>query len=202
MKIFAKHLSFESLLDYTEGRLVETQRTATEAHLENCDECRTTLASVQRMVAALQGDELESAPPQSIALALKLFRPLTKAQAAEPQRRSLLGVLRFDSGLTAATGARSGAGAPLPARQLLFNLEDYDLDLRLEASGAAWLLAGQLLGSETTGTAALIGAGQHYRSELNELGEFNFAAVQPGLYQLVIALPAADLSIEDLRVGE
>lgn len=202
MMQFAKHLSFATLADYAEGRLAELARTEADGHLDTCEACRASLASVQRMVAALHAGELAAAPPHVVAQALKLFRPLARVGAAgKPDRLSLFGLLRFDSGATPAFGLRGGPGEQKSPRQLLFHVGEYDLDIRIEMAGEDWRVAGQLLGSETAGSAGLNGADHRYQSELNDLGEFSFDAVMPGVYQLLIVLPATDLVIAELQVG-
>lgn len=203
MKPLTKHLSTATLADYTDHRLEEAQRADAEQHLSACTKCRAALSSVQRMMAALRSNELAAAPPTAIARALQLFRTAARTQPAEPQRPSLLGLLRFDSGLTPALGMRSSSAEPTAMRQLFFSVGEFDLDIRLDSRGGQWLLAGQLLGGQAAGSAVLIGAEeQRYRSELNDLGEFRFEDVELGSYQLLIALPAVDLVIPALRVGD
>ncbi len=202
MKQFAKHLAFATLADYVDGQLAEPARAEAERHLDTCATCRATLASVQRMTAALLAGELAAAPPVTVAQAVKLFRPLTRAAPeSKSPRLSLLALLRFDSGAAPAFGLRGDPGAHLPAQQMVFSAGEYDLDMRIEPLGDGWRVVGQLLGGEAAGAADLIGAEHRYASKLNELGEFGFAAVLPGVYQLFIALPTVDLVIPELRVG-
>lgn len=202
MMQMGKHLTFATLADYADGRLAEPARAEADRHLGACAACRADLAGVQRMMAALYAGELAPAPPDTVAQAVKLFRPLARAAAGDkPARPSLLGLLRFDSGANLALGLRSGPGPQRSPRQLLFHVGEYDVDIRIETTGDDWRMAGQLLGSETAGSADLIGSDHRYRSELNELGEFGFDSVAPGIYELLIALPTVDLAIADLPVG-
>ena len=100
--------------------------------------------------------------------------------------------------MTPALGMRSGQSR---SRQLLFNVNNYDIDLRIEPSGAQWSVSGQLLGSTSIGQVALIGTDQTWQSELSDLGEFSFAPAPAGEYQIVVALLEEDISIPSLTLG-
>lgn len=205
MKRLTQHLAFETLVDLADGGLADRARAEAEAHLTNCAECRSLFGDAQRIVAAMRSDDLVPAPPYAIARALLAFHPLArpapiKEETPGPLRRWLEGVLQFDSGATPAFGLRSG-GEASPARQVVYTLDAYDLDLRLEPGRAAWVVAGQLLGGDATGAAVLAGEAGRYASELNDLGEFTFGDVRPGVYQLLISLPDIDLAISALSVG-
>lgn len=198
MKLFSNHISVEDLVDFADDRLEDSARAAVEQHLATCNRCTAALLTYQRILKIMRSDELQSAPPHVTARALQLFKPVTITKS---ERRSLLGHLLFDSGagLTPALGIRSGqTTAP---RQLLYNIAEFDIDIRIESRGNDWILSGQLLGDVSTGSVALISAAQSYASELNELGEFTFSPVSGGAYQLRIALPEVDITIPELSLG-
>lgn len=196
MKPFSKHLAFEVLVDVAEGRTDSAFSTDAQSHLANCDQCRTTLKSVERIVAAMRNDELQAPPAYVTERALQVFRPSEPPiSAIETGLRSLLALLRFDSGLTPAYGMRSSPGQD---RQLFFTVDEFDIDVRLEHNAGAWRVEGQLLGGDAAGTAELAGAEHHYTGELNDLGEFVFAGVRPDSYRLHITLPDVEISVPEL----
>ena len=210
MKQSTQHLAYETLVQLAEGAradrgLAASARREAEIHLAGCSSCRSLFGEAQRIVAAMHGDDLAAAPPSVIARALQAFRPLARPVAAGaegpgPVRRWLEGLLQFDSAAAPALGMRAG-GEASPARQVVYTLDDYDLDLRLEPGGAGWLVAGQLLGSDALGMATLAGEEGRYGCALNDLGEFTFEDLPAGVYNLSIALPDVDLVISALSVG-
>jgi hypothetical protein len=94
---------------------------------------------------------------------------------------------------------RSGPGQD---RQLFFTVDEFDIDIRLEASGGVWRVQGQLLGGSTAGSAELAGDEHHYSGELNDLGEFAFTGVRPDSYRLQIALPGIEISVPELVLSK
>ena len=149
MQPFPKHLSFETLSDFAEGRLDVTQSAGAQSHLAECMECRTSLNELQSIILAMRTHELLLPPDSVTQRALRIFRPVEKPEsrtvsaslsgsvaALQAGLQSLVAVLRFDSGLTPVYGMRSGSGQ---ARQLFYTVDEFDIDLRLapRASRAA-----------------------------------------------------------------
>lgn len=204
MQPFPKHLSFETLSDFAEGRLDVTQSAGAQSHLGECVECRTSLNELQSIILAMRTHELLMPPEAVTQRALQIFRPAEKpvlsamlgpAAALQAGWQSLVAVLRFDSGLTPVYGMRSGSGQ---ARQLFYTVDEFDIDLRLAPRAGEWTVEGQLLGGNSSGTAELVSAGSSYNGDLNELGEFIFAGVRPDSYRLRISLPGLEISVPEL----
>jgi hypothetical protein len=168
--------------------------------LQTCTKCQAALAGVHKMLVTVQEDELLAPPPPVVARALQAFRPAAPAaDAAQIFVRKLLALLSFDSGLTPAYGLRSG---PAPVRQMLFTVEEFDVDLRIESSGSGWRVAGQLLGGSSGGEVKLLGSGEHYSAPLTELGEFVLEPLAAGAYTLSILMPGVELALPELLIGE
>ena len=212
MQPFPKHLSFETLSDFAEGRLDVTQNAGAQSHLAECMECRTSLNELQSIILAMRSHELLMPPAGVTQRALQIFRPVEKPSsrsvsaslaesvagsvaALQAGVQALVAVLRFDSGLTPVYGMRSGSGQ---ARQLFYSVDEFDIDLRLAPRAGEWTVEGQLLGGNSGGTAELVSAGSSYNGDLNELGEFAFAGVRPDSYRLRITLPGLEISVPEL----
>ena len=72
-----------------------------------------------------------------------------------------------------AFGVRSGKPG---AQQLLFHAEKYQIDLRIEPAGAAWLVSDQVLGGDTAnGTAVLQDTTGMRQTDFNALKEWQVA---------------------------
>jgi hypothetical protein len=194
----AKHLTFEIMVDLAEGRLKPPAVQAAQAHLHTCTKCQNAMAGVQKMLVTMQVDELLAPPPAVVARAQQAFRPVMAAGAVQPFVRKLLALLSFDSGMAPAYGLRSGS---TPVRQMLFTVDEFDIDLRIESSGSGWRLAGQLLGGSTGGEVTLIGSGEHYNALLTELGEFVLEPLAAGAYRLSIFMPGVELALPELSIG-
>ena len=105
----------DRLSEYLDGDLAAEDRTALEAHLERCPECRETLASLRRVVTQ------------------------ARALADRPPGRDLW------PGIAARIGARGGRPAARPAarRGFTFSLPQLaaaGIALAVASGGTAWLL--------------------------------------------------------------
>lgn len=154
------------------------------------------------LAAALHASRtLVDAPESVIQRAIGLFEASPR-RAARPLLPRLLAALQFDSGGLSplAHGMRSTGGE---VRQLLYTLDDCDIDLRVapaDGTEGRYSLTGQLLGPETQGVVvaefgADAGAGpEPARAALNDLGEFRLPPLPAGAWRLTLEL--ADRSIE------
>jgi anti-sigma factor RsiW len=195
------HIPFSRLVDLAEGRLLPDERAHLETHLAACSRCSDEAAQLERLIGLMRTDTTEDAPPPVIARAVQLFQAQRlPASAAPGLRRHILAVLRFDSvGLAPAFGVRSGEPS---ARQLLFSSEAYDIDLRIEPAGQAWIVSGQVLGESTAGgQAELHGVTGANPAALNEQSEFTLPAVAAGRYKLILHLADVDVELDELKIG-
>lgn len=202
MSSASPHLPFERLADIAEGRLSETERALSLVHLSGCPRCSADMAWLERVTGLMRTDAIdnEDAPAHVFARAARLLRPLRETEAA-PQRgarRRIAAALRFDSAAQPfALGLRGGAGA---ARQLLFNAESYDLDLRAAPENGAWAVSGQVLGPGEGGLVRLDGAAGSVDADLGEPREFSLPPVPPGEYTLSFVLDDIEITVDGLEL--
>lgn len=199
MHLNFSHISYERLVDWVEGRLVNTQKKAIDEHLAACAHCREETNRIERMVAVMRQDESIDAPPALIARTVALFR----ASAAEPAPsllRRLVATLSFEStALAPALGLRSQGGAE---RQMIFTANEYDVDLRVSEDREGWRLSGQLLGADATnGSATLTNDAMTLTTSLSEDLAFVFPPVTTGRYTLTLRFSQVELVIEDVLLG-
>lgn len=199
MSIFSAHLSFEQLVDWSEGRLAPDEQARWQEHLASCSRCANDLAFLRNTIALMQSDDSVDAPPDVIARAIRRFgsKP-TPTQAS--LRTRLAALLTFDSGhMPLAWGVRSTAAS---SRQLLFSAGEYELDVRLHPEADEWRIAGQVLGPEVSGYLELhTASGEIVGAQLNSVGEFTFPPLASGRYSLTAHIPKYDLEISDLVLG-
>lgn len=199
MNLTFQHLPFEKLADMAENRLLTSERAAAEAHVSGCSRCSAQLARVEQTITLMRTDKAEDAPRHAVASALNLFRTRT-AVASEPSLvQRVLAALSFDSTqLTPAYGVRSGQAT---ARQLLYSAGENDIDLRVQSSGEAWVVSGQVLGECAGGNIRLEGTAAQVEAGLNELCEFTLPAVPAGSYTLRLRLNEVEVEVPELRLG-
>jgi hypothetical protein len=193
-----RHIPFPRLVDLVEGRLPSDAQEQVRVHVAACPRCAEQVAWLERVIGLMRTDDAEEPPPPVIAGALDLFRS-RGAPEAPGLRQRLKAALRFDSARAPlAPGLRSEAPGE---RQLLFNAEGFDMDLRIRPAGGLWELAGQVLGSESGGQVELQGPAGTNQTDLNDMCEFRLPPVPPGSYTLTLRLATVDVEIIDLEVG-
>lgn len=199
MNLTSQHLTFEKITDLAENRLADAQRAAAESHVSACSSCSAQLARVGQTINLMRTDVAEDAPRDVLSSVVNMFR--SRVPQSEPSLvRRVLAALNFDSTtLTPAYGVRSGQAT---ARQMLYSAGDNDLDLRVQPSGEAWVVSGQVLGECTGGRVELLGSTAEVAAaaELNELCEFTLPAVTSGSYKLRLRLNDVEVEIPELQL--
>ncbi len=157
---------------------------------------------------ACRAARLPEAPAAWVNAAVALFPRDAAAPGAAPGAagwlQRTLAVLSFDSW---AAGALAAGVRALPgdARHLVFSAEGRDIDLRIVPAGAAYLLSGQILGPDETGSVRLVGegagTGQAHTAALNALGEFHFNAMPAGRYLMTLQLASNEVRLPAVEVG-
>lgn len=201
MNIFLHHIPSGKMADYVVGDLPLDQRVDLESHLAMCTQCSEEIAQLKRVVSLMRTDTAEDAPPSLIDSVVNLFRLNAAHKSTSSEwRRRILAALKFDSmGIAPAFGVRSGRSS---TRHLLFNAEEYSIDLRIEPAGQGWVVSGQVLGGRTEyGMAVLQSTADLSQTAFNELSEFILPPVQVGTYKLVLNLSNLEVEIDQIMIG-
>jgi hypothetical protein len=155
------------------------------------------MARITRLIAVTSADDSEDAPAHVAARAVRLMRQ-RNAAALPATRPRLTAALRFDSRRTpVALGAR---GQSAGARQIMFETEQHNVDVRIKPVGAQWAVWGQVLGAVAGGQAELQGPAT-VQADLNHLSEFDLPPVPPGAYTLILRLDDLEIDMA-LNIGE
>ena len=196
-------MSFESILDYYEGRADEATAARVREHLaDGCKTCQQQLARVAHTLDVLPELGRLPVPEQAMERARAIFRE----RFSMPERPSILAQLVFDSRTNLAlAGARGEESASL---QQHFRTDLHDIDLWQEATEEkAWYLIGQVISTQDDTIlqpdAVLLrlpeGATQTARIEPRE---FHFDAVPEGSYEMIVQLGEVDITLPDVQVGK
>ena len=201
-----RHPPFHRLADLAEGKLDQAARATAQQHVSDCTRCSRDIEWLSHTINLMRTDRTEAAPEHVIQRAVRLFsRHQTSAQPKSAGMvHRLIAVLRFDSAAAApAFGLRVGADEA--TRQLLFDAEPYEIELRTSSAGDGATVVGQLLGPAGPVDSAdveLIGADTRVQARLSDLLEFRLPAVPPGTYRLELRLDqAVAIEIPSLNLG-
>jgi hypothetical protein len=174
-----KHFSFEDWVDFARESAPADEQADMRSHLATCGKCARTLHIWRRVVAIAQ-NETSYEPPEEAVRAVELAY-LGQVQQMSSAGRTSLARLVFDSfQAPAAVGVRT---LDLCSRQLLYEVDDIAIDLRIETTGssARSSLIGQLLhqseshqGGGGLPVALLLGRAPVARTSTNPFGEFVF----------------------------
>lgn len=199
-----EHLTFQQALEYLKGQLPPAEIPLVQTHLAHCEICQKEVAMAQQVTQI--SPPLEQ-PPQT--LLNRLTEAFRRRQTRPNTRPSLPALLQFDSwSVPTPLGVRGGA---LRERQLLFNHEQYDLDLQIvkDPGSNSFQLLGQLLSmdddvSQLAGfEIQLLEAEEIIRRVVtDELGQFVFQQLPAGVYSLLVQLDQEDLVLEALEIQE
>lgn len=190
-----RHPPFHRIADLAEGLLEGPDRVTVQRHVSSCERCSADLTWLNHTIGLMLTDRTESAPEHVLNRAVRLFRQHRIEAQARPvgALQRLIGVLSFDSAVGApAFGLRVGVDEG--TRQMIFDAEPYEVELRTRTTPDGATVAGQVLGPIGPMEAAdveLIGGDVRVTAPLTELLEFNLQPVPPGTYRLELRIDRA-----------
>lgn len=196
-----EHFSMEKWIDFARNVVGAPDKVAMQKHLETgCKQCSKTL-ELWKHVHQVARHESALEPPESAVRAMKGTFAIHGPRRQRSGSRSIAALL-FDSALSPAqAGVRSSSNT---ARQLLFGVGTYRIDLRMEPQLDSDKVAvvGQVLHSTDPheGLGALPVAlikGRKVVAETvtSQFGEFNLECDLEGRFQLRVKLPAEELQL-------
>ena len=202
--------SLEKLTDFLRGLGAETERLRIQDHLAtgclSCEQNRQWLVEVKHL--AVQDDSFDF--PAALTAHIIAWMP---AKSARTPLRTLVAQLLFDSFAPPSLAeARAAVGldadsSTMAGRQLLYEVEDYNVDLRIEKIVDAYELLGQVLPEDPTSTE-LVGLSVQLRRDESSVvstttdteGMFRFTDLMPNTYELCIVLGEDMIEIPELSV--
>jgi hypothetical protein len=196
-----RHFDLTRWVDYAHGLLPPEERAPMDAHLQQgCEECGMTAALFGRVASTAASNPNFDVPADLIDAALAIF-PAKLTEVGLPWR-TLIAKLSLDGfAATQPLGARAGNAAA----HLMFEAEDYSVDLREEAepNSLHCSLIGQVARRSdppqvVTQVPVLLLAGDTVvaRSLTNNFGEFCLEYLPQSNLRLAIAVETAGVRIE------
>jgi len=199
---------FSELLDWLEGRLPPDQVRAVAERLESAD--ATTQADLDWLRVFLQARQSVqfASPPPSVRENLR-GRFADYAQARQPPGlfQRLLAALTFDSLVQPATVGLRSAADEGPQRQLIYATESAEIALTVQPTlpNKNFIVTGQIFPVGDTPAHAfsiqlLRDVQEIDLAAADELGEFVFANLPAGDYEMVISAGEYEVVIPSLRL--
>lgn len=197
------------LLGFSRNLLPETESIQINTHLQsgcgNCEENLNWLGQVGQLAAQ---DHSFAFPEETIKGLVAWFK--SQPAPASQSVRKLFASLIFDSLIPGQVAfVRKGfiAGQPPAGRQMLFQAEGYDIDLRFEAieDKAMEDLIGQILPQTeaqtvTAGVTVQLCQGEQQQAggQTDEQGLFRFTRIPSGIYDLKIVIAGVEINLSQV----
>lgn len=150
---------------------------------------------IEHIIRRMQADDSVDAPAGALRYAKDLFR--SAALSPQPSLlKRIIAVLNIDLAPNqTAFGERAGAdGQP---RQMLFDADEYAVDLRIRESGEGFQLRGQVLGyGFENGVVELKDNDGSVIDRLDEFSEFTLKNIKPGEYSMIVRGTETEIFVE------
>lgn len=155
---------------------------------------------------------LPDAPQAWVDRACKLFEPAVQASALGQVAGAALALVRavlsFDSWAPVPAGM-AVRSVPSDTRHMVFSAMGRDIDLRIAPTPGHFVVSGQILGPDESGTIELVAApegddaaaSQPRSAALDAMGEFRLDGVPSGRYQLTLHLAGEQVLLPPIEVG-
>ena len=199
---------FSELLDWLEGRLPPDQAQAVAERLETAN--AATMADLDWLrlfMQARQSFQLTSPPPRVRQTLNQSFAEYVQARQPPGFFQRLLATLTFDSGAQAATAGLRSVADEGTQRQLVYATEAAEVALTIQAAlpNKNFIVTGQVfptadIPAHSFSIQLLRDIQEIGLSSADELGEFTFANLPAGDYELVVSAGQYEIVISSLRI--
>jgi hypothetical protein len=199
---------FARLTDWVEGRLSEQEARAIEEQVAVADSATRADVAWLRAFARISEDMVIASPPPRVREELiERFQAYAEGKQHPGLLERLVATLTFDSTLRPALGMRAAA-APEAQRQLVYSTDAADVAVHVRPRPHDGLidLNGQILplngtDSGTFGVQLLEGTSEVATTATNELGEFTFEAVSPGVYEVIASNERVEIRVPRVELN-
>ena len=204
----SQNVEFARLLDWVEGRLSEEEARTVEEQLATADSATHADVAWMRAFARISEKTVIASPPSEVREELiERFEAYAEGKQHPGLLQRLVATLTFDSNLRPALGLRA-ATVPESQRQLVYSTDaaDVALHVRSRPQDGIFDLNGQIFPTDsadsgTFGVQLLEGGSEVATTATNELGEFTFEAVSPGVYDVLASNERVEIRIPQVALN-
>jgi hypothetical protein len=204
----SQDVEFTRLVDWVEGRLSEGEARAVEEQVAAAGSAARADVAWLRAFERISEETVIASLPSGVREELiERFEAYAEGKQHPGLLRRLVATLTFDSNLRPALGLRAAA-VPEPQRQLVYSTDaaDVALHVRPHAHDGHFDLNGQIFpvssaDSGTFGVQLLEGASEVATTATNDLGEFKFEAVSPGVYEVLASNERVEIRIPSVALN-
>jgi hypothetical protein len=203
-----KEISFERLADWVEGRLSEEEARAVEEQVAVADEATRAEVEWLRAFARASEDTVLDAPsPEVREESIRRFDAYAEGRRTPGVLQRLVASLSSESGLQPAFGVRSADSQEAAQRHLTYTTDAAEIALNISPRPRDGYLDldGQVFPADAADPASfsvrlLSGADEVGLTATDELGEFDFEAVPPGTYQILVSTDRVEILISPVEL--
>lgn len=203
----SEDVEFARLLDWVEGRLSDQEARTVEERIAAGSATRADVAWL-RAFARVSEDTVIASPPSEVRDTLiERFEAYAEGKQQPGFLKRLVATLTFDSHLQPAPGLRA-VGVPESQRQLVYSTDAADVAMTVRPRTRDGLLDvyGQILPVDSAdsgvfGVQLLDGSSEIATTATNDLGEFTFEAVPPGVYEVLASSDRVEIQIPRVELN-
>jgi hypothetical protein len=203
----SQDMEFIRLVDWVEGRLSEGEARAVEERVAADSAARADVAWLRAFVRVSEETVIASLPSEVREELIERFEAYAEGKQHPGLLQRLVATLTFDSNLRPALGLRA-ATAPESQRQLVYSTDaaDVALHVRPRPQDGNFDINGQIFPSGGTesgifGVQLLQGTSEVATTATNDLGEFTFEAVSPGVYDVLASDERVEIRIPQVALN-
>jgi hypothetical protein len=202
-----EEVEFTRLLDWVEGRLSEQEARVVERQVAAAGSAPRADVAWMRAFARVSKDKVIAPPPSEVRDTLvERFETYAEGKQQPGFLERLVATLTFDSNLQPASGLRA-ASVSESQRQLVYSTDAADVAIIVRPRTRDGLLDvyGQILPSDSAdsgvfGVQLLRGASEVATTATNDLGEFTFEAVAPGVYEVLAGSDRVEIQLPEVEL--
>ncbi|MDQ3591223.1 MAG: hypothetical protein M3392_13440 [Actinomycetota bacterium] len=202
-----EEVEFARLLDWVEGHLSEQEARVVERQVAAAGSATRADVAWMRAFARVSKDTVIAPPPSEVRDTLvERFETYAEGKQQPGFLERLVATLTFDSNLQPASGLRA-ASVSESQRQLVYSTDAADVAIIVRPRTRDGLLDvyGQILPSDSAdsgvfGVQLLRGASEVATTATNDLGEFTFEAVAPGVYEVLAGSDRVEIQLPEVEL--
>jgi hypothetical protein len=197
---------FARLVDWVEGCLTEEEARTVEKQVAADSNMQANVTWLRAFDLISEDTVIVSPAPEVRDTLVERFQEYAERKRRSGLLKRFVATLSFDSGLQPALGLRA-TSTPEPQREFVYCSEvaDIAISVRLRPHDGLLDFEGQIFPIDGTdpgafGAQLLDGFSEAAITTTNDLGEFSFGAVPPGMYEIIASSDQAEIRLTGVEV--